>query len=65
MSKSYPESVQRTMYYTIKLRLPRKTGEALDRLSPDPRSRGLLISQLILAADKKSTRTQRKVAPKG
>ena len=65
MSKSYPESVQREMYYTIKLRLPRKTGEALVRLSPVPRSQGRFISELILAADRKSTRAQRKVVPKG
>lgn len=65
MSKSYPESVQREMYYTIKLRLPKPVGEALLRLSPGPRSQGRFISQLILAADKKSTRAQRKVVPKG
>ena len=65
MSKSYPESVQRKMYYTIKLRLPKPVGEALVRLSPEPRSQGRFISELILAADKKSTRAAKKVAPKG
>jgi hypothetical protein len=55
-----PESDLLARYYAIKLRLRRDVGDALDRLSPDRRKRSDTISQLILAADKKSTRAAKK-----
>ena len=54
------ESELLARYYAIKLRLRRDVGAALDRLSPDRRKRSDTISQLILAADRKSTRQAKK-----
>jgi hypothetical protein len=55
-----PESDLLARYYAIKLRLHPDVGKALDRLSPSRRKRSDTISQLILAADRKSTRASKK-----